>query len=163
MAVVIDREFKASAEALWEILGTPDRVDWVPGVTSCTFDGEVRSLDLPGAGAIKERILNHDNDARILEYSCFESPGGLESHRAKMEITVKLFEMVNKQDLGHHSETIIQTSTNGLLQGPVEKHGEDLETGMLSCRDHFRKCWNIPVVLLYHRKCSSTSLPFDLH
>ena len=47
MAVVIDHEFKASAEALWEILGTPDRVDWVPGVTSCTFDGEVRSLDLP--------------------------------------------------------------------------------------------------------------------
>ena len=87
MAVVIDHEFKASAEELWEILGTPDRVDWVPGVTSCTFDGEVRSLDLPGAGPIKERILNHDNDARILEYSCFESPGGLESHRAKMEIT----------------------------------------------------------------------------
>jgi len=85
--VFIDHEFKASAEQLWEILGTPDRVDWVPGVTSCTFDGEVRSLDLPGAGAIKERILNHDSEARILEYSCFESPGALESHRAKMEIT----------------------------------------------------------------------------
>ena len=53
MPVVIDHEFKATAEQLWEILGTPDRVDWVPGVTSCTFDGEVRSLDLPGAGAIK--------------------------------------------------------------------------------------------------------------
>ena len=87
MSVVIDHEFKASPDALWEILGTPDRVDWVPGVTSCSFDGEVRSLDLPGAGAIKERILTHDNDARILEYSCFESPGGLESHRAKMEIS----------------------------------------------------------------------------
>ena len=87
VAVVIDHEFEASAEALWDILGTPDRVDWVPGVKGCTFDGEVRSLDLPGAGAIKERILNHNNDARILEYSCFESPGGLESHRAKMEIT----------------------------------------------------------------------------
>ena len=74
MAVVIDHEFKASPDALWEILGTPDRVDWVPGVTSCSFDGEVRSLDLPGAGTIKERILTHDNDARILEYSCFESP-----------------------------------------------------------------------------------------
>ena len=87
MAVVIDHQFDVSPDELWAILGTPDRVDWVPGVASCTFDGEVRSLDLPGAGAIKERILTHDNEARILEYSCFESPGALESHRAKMEIT----------------------------------------------------------------------------
>ncbi|REJ67044.1 MAG: SRPBCC family protein [Proteobacteria bacterium] len=87
MSVLIDHEFAVSADVLWEILGTPDRVDWVPGVESCSYDGEVRSLDLPGAGAIKERILNHDNDARVLEYSCFESPGALESHRAKMEIT----------------------------------------------------------------------------
>jgi hypothetical protein len=87
VAVIIDHKFAVAPETLWEILGTPDRVDWVPGVTSCSFDGEVRSLDLPGAGAIKERILRHDNDARIIEYSCFESPGNLESHRAKMEIT----------------------------------------------------------------------------
>lgn len=60
----------------------------VPGVTNCSFDGEVRSLELPGAGAIKQRILTCDNDARIPEYSCFESPGILESHRAKMEIMV---------------------------------------------------------------------------
>ena len=71
MAVIIDHKFAVAPETLWEILGTPDRVDWVPGVTSCSFDGEVRSLDLPGAGAIKERILRHDNDARIIEYSCF--------------------------------------------------------------------------------------------
>lgn len=87
VAVVIDHEFKVSPDELWAILGAPARVDWVPGVASCTFDGEVRSLDLPGAGAIKERILMHDNDARIMEYSCFESPGPLESHWAKMEIT----------------------------------------------------------------------------
>ena len=77
----------SSGSPLLNIPEPPDRVDWVPGVTSCSFDGEVRSLDLPGAGAIKERILRHDNDARIIEYSCFESPGNLESHRAKMEIT----------------------------------------------------------------------------
>ena len=73
MAVVIDHEFAVPPEALWEILGTPDRVDWVPGVTSCDFDGEVRSLVLPGAGAIKERILKHDDAARVLEYSCLRA------------------------------------------------------------------------------------------
>lgn len=87
MAVNIDHEFFVAPEALWEILGTPDRVDWVPGVKSCSFDGEVRSLDLPGAGAIKERILRLDNEAMALEYSCVESPGNLESHRAQMQVT----------------------------------------------------------------------------
>ena len=87
MAIEINHEFAASPEALWEILGTPDRVDWVPGVESCSFDGKVRSLVLPGAGAIKERILKHDDEARTLEYSCFESPGGLESHHARVQVT----------------------------------------------------------------------------
>ena len=32
----------------------------MPGVEDCQFDGEVRSLNLPGAGDIKERILFHD-------------------------------------------------------------------------------------------------------
>ena len=58
----------------------------MPGVKSCDFDGEVKSLILPGAGAIKERILLHDNSARRIEYSCFESPGALTYHHAKMEI-----------------------------------------------------------------------------
>lgn len=75
-----------SADQVWAILGTPDRVDWVPGVESCHFDGEVRSLILPGAGAIKERILLKDDASRRIEYSCFESPGALESHHASMHI-----------------------------------------------------------------------------
>ena len=127
MAVNIDHEFKASAEALWEILGTPDRVDWVPGVTSCTFDGEVRSLDLPGAGAIKERILTHDNDARIMEYSCFESPGPLESHWAKMEITAT--------DYGSRLQwqvrvkpTVIEPFIKGSMEGCISRLEEMLQS-----------------------------------
>lgn len=87
MAIEIHHEFAATPEALWDILGTPDRVDWVPGVESCSFDGEVRSLVLPGAGAIKERILKHDDESRTIEYACFESPGGLESHHARVQVT----------------------------------------------------------------------------
>lgn len=86
MPIRFEHKFDYSATAVWEILGTPDRVDWVPGVESCTFDGEVRSLDLPGAGAIKERILNRDDGERKIEYSCFESPGTMTSHHACMQI-----------------------------------------------------------------------------
>ncbi len=87
MSVKFDHQFNATADALWAIVGTPDRIDWVPGATSCTFDGEVRSLHLPGAGDIKERILSHDNELRTMEYSCFATPAPLQSHHARIEVT----------------------------------------------------------------------------
>ena len=86
MAVNIDHQFRATAERLWEILGKPDRVDWVPGVQHCVLEDDVRSLTLPGAGNIKERILFHSNERRIIKYSCFEAPGALKTHRARMEV-----------------------------------------------------------------------------
>ena len=36
-----DEWLPVSAEHLWSILGTVDRVDWVPGVTACELDGSV--------------------------------------------------------------------------------------------------------------------------
>jgi hypothetical protein len=86
MSVRFDHQFNHSADQLWAIVGKPDRIDWVPGAASCTYDGEVRSLSLPGAGDIKERILSRDDDRRTMEYSCFETPAPLESHHASMQI-----------------------------------------------------------------------------
>ena len=126
MSVLIDHEFAVSADVLWEILGTPDRVDWVPGVESCSYDGEVRSLDLPGAGAIKERILNHDNDARVLEYSCFESPGALESHRAKMEITTTE-SGCRLQWQAHVKPEVIEPFIKGSMEGCIARLEEMLQ------------------------------------
>ena len=60
MAILIEHEFKSTAMELWDIVGTPDRIDWVPGVTECVFDGEVRRLGMPGAGQIAEKILLHN-------------------------------------------------------------------------------------------------------
>ncbi len=86
MPVKIDQQFHHSADQLWAIVGAPDRIDWVPGADSCTFDGEVRALSLPGAGDIKERILSRDADQRTMEYSCFETPAPLESHHASIQV-----------------------------------------------------------------------------
>ena len=58
----------------------------MPGVEDCQFDGEVRSLNLPGAGDIKERILFHDGATRTIKYSCCESPEDLKSHHASMQV-----------------------------------------------------------------------------
>ena len=87
MAIQLVVNFKCSVETLWSIVGTPDRVDWVPGVTGCDFDGEVRSLELPGAGAIRERILKRDEDEHRLEYSCIEAPMALDTHLASISLT----------------------------------------------------------------------------
>lgn len=58
----------------------------MPGVEGCEYDGEVRSLALPGAGAIKERIVSRDAVARTMVYSCFESPTPLDFHEARVEV-----------------------------------------------------------------------------
>lgn len=87
MAIEKVIQFNCAPSALWEIVGTPDRVDWVPGVTDCVFDGEVRSLNLPGAGSIKEKIVSRDAGAMTMQYSCIESPMPLESHLAEIEIS----------------------------------------------------------------------------
>jgi len=86
VAVVFDHEFAVPPEALWEILGTPDRVDWVPGVTSCEFDGEVRRFKMVGAGGLAERINERDAGRMYLEYSVIESTPPLQSHVASITL-----------------------------------------------------------------------------
>lgn len=86
MAIQIEHEFNAPALALWDIVGTPDRIDWVPGVTECAFDGDVRRLGMPGAGQITERILLHDSKKMRLEYSCIESTPPLDHHLATIQL-----------------------------------------------------------------------------
>jgi hypothetical protein len=86
MTIRIEQPFQTSAQNLWEIVGVPDRVDWVPGVSECVFDGEVRRLTMPGAGQIAERILARDPEILQLEYSCIESEPPLEHHLARISI-----------------------------------------------------------------------------
>ena len=123
MAVKINHQFKASADQLWAIVGTPDRIDWVPGATSCTFDGSVRALSLPGAGSIKERILSHSDAERSMEYSCFETPAPLQSHHASIRVVAEgdhcrlLWETsVTPVEI----EAFIRTSMDGCIQKLTE-------------------------------------------
>lgn len=81
-----DEWLPVSAEHLWSILGTVDRVDWVPGVTACELDGSVRRLHLPGAGAIAEEIKVRDEAEFRLVYQCIESPQPMDFHEARIQI-----------------------------------------------------------------------------
>lgn len=86
MTIRVEQILPFTADEVWAIIGTPDRVDWVPGVEGCDFDGEVRAFKLPGAGLVKERILKHQTAERFIEYSCFESPMPLKKHLASIQI-----------------------------------------------------------------------------
>lgn len=88
MEIRVERHFAYSAAAIWAIVGDPGRVDWVPGVTSCVFDGEVRAFSMGEAGALKERILLRDETQRTLVYSVIESAVPLAEHRASLRIEV---------------------------------------------------------------------------
>ena len=81
-----DEWLPVSAEHLWSILGTVDRVDWVPGVTACKLDGSVRRLHLPGAGDIAEEIKVRDEAQFRLVYQCIESPQPMDFHEARIQI-----------------------------------------------------------------------------
>ena len=85
---MIEKEHILAAEpaAVWAIIGDPGRVDWVPGVESCEFDGQVRRFSMAGAGGLAERIVLLDHDAMRIEYSVVESTPPLESHLAVIQL-----------------------------------------------------------------------------
>ena len=59
---------------------------YMPGVDSCTLDGDVRTLQMMGI-QIKEQLRAIDDDTRRLTYSVVESPmNNMVSHEATIAI-----------------------------------------------------------------------------
>jgi len=59
---------------------------YMPGVDSCTLDGDVRTLQMMGI-EIKEQLRAIDDDTRRLTYSVVESPmNNMVSHEATIAI-----------------------------------------------------------------------------
>ena len=81
--ISIDR----SPDDVWKVIrqfGTLD--EWMPGVETCTLDGDVRTIGMMGI-EIKEQLRSLDDDARTISYSVVESPmGNLESHLATISV-----------------------------------------------------------------------------
>lgn len=86
MAIRIEHALPYAAEVVWNVVGNPARVDWVPGVESCAMDDDVRRFRMAGAGELAERILLRDMDRRRLEYGVIQSTPPLQFHRAAIEI-----------------------------------------------------------------------------
>lgn len=88
MAIKIERILPYAPAVIWAVVGEPGRVDWVPGVESAEFDGDVRRFKMAGAGGLAERINKRDEARMYLEYSVIESTPPLRSHVASITLEV---------------------------------------------------------------------------
>ncbi len=86
MAIQFEADFTCIASVLWAIVGAPGRSDWVPGVTACQLDGDVRRMTMSGAGEVAERIHRIDDEAMCIEYGVIESRPPLKAHRASIRL-----------------------------------------------------------------------------
>ncbi len=84
--VKLDESFASEPDALWQIVGDVCRADWVPAVTSITVDGDIRRMQMAGAGTVAEQIFERDETARRLVYGVVESDAPLTHHRASLEV-----------------------------------------------------------------------------
>ena len=76
-----------SPDDIWKLIREFGALaDYMPGVETCTLDGDVRTLQMMGI-EIKEQLRGIDDANRRLTYSVVESPmGNLQSHEATIAI-----------------------------------------------------------------------------
>jgi hypothetical protein len=73
------------AEAVWDIVGNVARIDWVPVITSCQLDGDVRTMQMTGVGTVQERILHRDAESMSLEYGLINN-ANVAVHKATLKV-----------------------------------------------------------------------------
>jgi carbon monoxide dehydrogenase subunit G len=81
--ISIDR----SPDDVWKLVREFGSLDeWMPGVETCTVEGDVRTIGMMGI-ELKEQLRALDDENRRISYSVVESPmGNLESHLATMAV-----------------------------------------------------------------------------
>lgn len=60
---------RAAADDIWAVVGDPARLtEWFPGFTSCTVDGDTRTVVMGSGITMPERILTVDRLLRRFQY-----------------------------------------------------------------------------------------------
>ena len=87
MAIELEYKLPHAVADVWQIISDPSRIDWVAGVASCDYDGEIRRFKMDGAGALAEQIFSIDHATHTITYGVVESTPPLASHRASMTLS----------------------------------------------------------------------------
>ena len=83
-----EADINCSPDEAWKLLRDFGGLGaWMPGIESCTVEGDVRTLGMMGI-EIKEQLRTLDDENRTIAYSVVESPmDNLESHLATIAVT----------------------------------------------------------------------------
>lgn len=84
--VEMEEEFACSKADLWAVVGTLDRVDWVPGIDSAQLIDDERHMTMAGNQSLVEKIYHHDNSSMTIEYGVIDSAVGITHHRARLQL-----------------------------------------------------------------------------
>jgi carbon monoxide dehydrogenase subunit G len=77
----------ATPDEVWKLVGDfGGLAEWMPGMESCTLEGDVRTIKTMGI-EIKEQLKSSDDAARTISYSIVDSPMPLQSHVATITVT----------------------------------------------------------------------------
>ena len=87
--VTLEQELAFPAGAVWEVVSDVCRADWVPMVDSITLDNDIRSFEMAGVEAVRERILEVDHENLCLRYSAISTPANVEHHLATIRIQAR--------------------------------------------------------------------------
>jgi hypothetical protein len=64
-----ERRIAAPADIVWDVYHRPETIHlWFPGVTSCSMDGNIRTLNLANGIAMPEEIMTIDPVLRRFQY-----------------------------------------------------------------------------------------------
>jgi uncharacterized protein YndB with AHSA1/START domain len=81
----VTREIAADPETVWEVVADfGGLARWLPGVSACTLDGDVRHIELGGI-TLREERLECDPDARRLRYRIIDG-APVETHEAVLTV-----------------------------------------------------------------------------
>jgi carbon monoxide dehydrogenase subunit G len=76
-----------SADDVWAVAGDFGGIGgWMPGIETCTLDGDVRTIEMSGM-SIGERLVRRDDADRVLVYSIASGPAPVDHHEATITVT----------------------------------------------------------------------------
>jgi carbon monoxide dehydrogenase subunit G len=76
-----------NADDVWKVAGDfGGLAGWMPGIESCTVDGDIRTIAMSGM-TIGERLVSRDDATRSLVYSIASGPAPVDSHEATITVT----------------------------------------------------------------------------
>jgi carbon monoxide dehydrogenase subunit G len=76
-----------SADDVWKVAGDfGGLAGWMPGIETCTVDGDVRTVAMNGM-EIGERLVSRDDAGRTYAYSIVSGPAPVDHHEATITVT----------------------------------------------------------------------------